>query len=143
VVPGPNMNVGDVCKRDVTTVTARTTLADAARLLCDGRAEAIVAIASSVSQPTAIGVLTARDILRAMLDRGGDLCGLNVVDILSRHPLVLNQDEQVQDAIAKLQARGIQYAPVVGPGGTLCGAISQSDLLMHRLTTHAPPRRGP
>jgi CBS domain-containing protein len=134
------MNVGAICRRDVATVTAGTRLADAARLLCDGRAEAIVAIASSVRQPTAIGVVTDRDILRAMLDLGGDLSGLNVVDILSRNPLVLNEDEEIQDAMAKLQARGIEYAPVVGPGGTLCGAISQRDLLVHRLGTYAYAR---
>jgi CBS domain-containing protein len=131
------MNVGDICRRDVATVTAHTTLAEAARLLCDSRAEAIVAIASISRRPTALGVVTDRDILRAMLDRGGDLSGLNVVDILSRQPLVLNEDERLQDAMAKLQSRGVEYAPVVGPGGTLRGAISQRDLLAHRLATHA------
>jgi CBS domain-containing protein len=130
------MKVSAICRRDVATVTACTKLADAARLLCDGRVEALVAIASSVSQPTAIGVVTDRDILRAMLDRGGDLSGVNVVDILSRSPLVLNEDEEVQDAMAKLQSRNVQFAPVVGRGGTLCGAISQRDLLAHRLATH-------
>jgi CBS domain-containing protein len=129
------MNVGDICRRDVTTVTANATLVDAARLLCDSGAEAIVAIASSASRPTAIGVLTDRDILRAMLDRDGDLSGLNVVDILSRRPLVLSEDEGVQGAMAKLQSHGVEYAPVIGPGGTLCGAISQRDLLVHRLAT--------
>jgi len=122
------MKVGDICSRDVTTVTAFTKLTDAARLLCDGGAEAIVAIASSVSQPTAIGILTDRDILRALLDRSGELSGLNVVDILSRRPTVLDQDEEIQDAMAKLQARGIEYAPVVGPGGTLWGVISKREL---------------
>jgi CBS domain-containing protein len=133
----PNVNVGDICRRDVATVTAHTTLVDAARLLCDSRVEAVVAIASSASRPTAIGVVTDRDILRAMLERGSDLSGLNVVDILSRRPLVLNEDERIQEAMAKLQARGVEYAPVVGPGGTLCGAISQRDLLAHRLATRA------
>ena len=131
------MNVGEICRREVTTVTAHMALADAARLLCDSGVEAVVAIAASVSRPTAIGVVTDRDILRAMLDRGGNLSGLNVVDILSRQPLVLNEDERIQDAMAKLQSRGVEYAPVVGPGGTLCGAISQRDLLTHRLSIRA------
>ena len=129
------MNVGDICRRDVATVTANATLLDAARLLCDSGAEAIVAIASSASRPTAIGVVTDRDILRAMLDRDGDLSGLNVVDILSRRPLMLSEDDRIQDAMAKLQSRGVEYAPVVGPGGTLSGAISQRDLLAHRPAT--------
>jgi CBS domain-containing protein len=130
-----NMNVGDICRRDVATVTANATLVDAARLLCDSGAEAIFAIASSAGRPTAIGVVTDRDILRAMLDRNGDLSGLNVVDILARRPLVLSEDERIQDAMAKLQSRSVEYAPVVGPGGTLCGAISQRDVLTHRLAT--------
>jgi CBS domain-containing protein len=131
-----NMNVGDICRRDVATVTANATLVDAARLLCDSGAEAIVAIASSASRPTAIGVVTDRDILRAMVDRDGDLSGLNVVDILSRRPLVLSEDDRIQDAMAQLQSRGVEYAPVVGQGGTLCGAISQRDLLAYQLATH-------
>lgn len=129
------MNVGDICRRDVATVTANATLLDAARLLCDSGAEAIVAIASSASRPTAIGVVTDRDILRALLDRDGDLSGLNVVDILSRRPLMLSEDDRIQDAMAKLQSRGVEYAPVVGPEGTLSGAISQRDLLAHRPAT--------
>ena len=76
-----NMNVGDICRRNVTTVTAHTTLVDAARLLCDTRVEAIVAV------------------------------------------------------MTKLQSSGVECAPVVGQGGTLCGAISQRDLLLHRLAT--------
>jgi CBS domain-containing protein len=131
------MKVGDLCRRDVATVTAHTTLLDAARLLCASGVEAFVAIASSASRPTAIGVVTDRDILRAMLDRGGNLSGLKVVDILSHHPLVLNEDERIQAAMTKLRSRGVEYAPVVGPGGTLCGAISQRDLLAYRVATHA------
>lgn len=131
------MNVGEICRREVTTVTAHTALADAARLLCDSGVEAVVAIAASVSRPTAIGTVTDRDILRAILDRGGDLSGLNVVDILSRQPLMLNEDDGIQDAMAKLQSRGVEYAPVVGAGSILCGIISQRDLLTHRLATHA------
>ena len=130
-----NMKLGDICRRDVPTVTAHARLLDAARLLCDSGVEVIVAIASSASRPTAIGVVTDRDILRAILERGGDLSGLHVVDILSRQPLVLSEDERIQNAMAKLQSGRVEYAPVVGPGGTLCGSISQRDLLAHRLAT--------
>jgi CBS domain-containing protein len=130
---GANMNVGNICRRDITTITVNTPLADAARALCEGRDEAIVAIASSVRQPTAVGVITDRDILRAMLERGGDLSGSRVVDILIRNPLVLSQDEGIEDAMSKLRACGVEHAPVVGPGGTLCGAISLREILEHRL----------
>jgi CBS domain-containing protein len=127
------MNIGNICRRDVTTITVNTPLAEAARTLCESSSEAMVAIASSVRQPTAVGILTDRDILRALLERGGDLSGARVVDILPRNPLVLSQDEGIEDAMSKLCACGVEHAPIIGPGGTLCGTISRREILEHQL----------
>ncbi len=118
------VNVGAICTRDVTTVTATATLLETARLLCDSHVEAVVVIASRVSRPTAIGIITACDILRVMLERGISLSDMSVVSVLSRNTLVLAEDEKIHDALAKMHSSGVKYAPVVGPGGTLCGAVS-------------------
>src|SRR5579871_6896671 len=126
------MKVGNICRREVATVTARAPLSEAASLLCAGRADAVVAIATPADNPTAIGIITARDILRAMLDRVDSLNALTVVEVLSRDQLVLNQDDELEDALRRLQGRDIAYAPVVGTGGTLLGAISMHELLLHR-----------
>jgi CBS domain-containing protein len=128
--PAP-MNVGAICNQNVMTLCADATLSDAAQLLCSRSVDAIVVIASAVPRPTAIGIITDRDIVRAMLDHGGKLAGLRVLDILSRRPLMLNQDEEVDSAMLKLRAADIRHAPVIGSGGTLRGAISREDLVNH------------
>jgi CBS domain-containing protein len=122
------MNVGTICRRNVTTITVNTPLIEAARCLYDNRVEALVAIASNVHRPTTVGIITDRDIMRAMLEHDGDVSGSRVVDILSRDPLILSQDEGIEVAMSKLRARGIEHAPVICPGGILCGAISQREL---------------
>jgi CBS domain-containing protein len=127
------MNVGNICNREVTTITVDTPLVEAARTLCDSTSEALVAIASNVSQPTAVGILTDRAILRALLERGGDATGMRVVDILPRNPLVLSRDEGIEDAMSRLRAWGVEHAPIVGPGGTLCGIISRREILEYQL----------
>jgi CBS domain-containing protein len=123
------MKIGAVCIRNVITVPAAAPLLEAARLLCASPGQGVVAIASPVNRPTALGVVTDRDIVRALLERDGHLDNLRVMDILPRSPVILSEDEEIHDAMAKLQAFNVQYAPVIGPGGTLSGAISQRQLL--------------
>ena len=124
------LNVGEVCKRDVATVQATTSIMDAAEELRRRRTEVIVAVASPAARPTVLGIVTDGDILDAMLSCGGlDSRYLSVLDVLPRNPLVLNEGEDCAAAIAKLRDRGLDHAAVVGMGGTLLGAVSLEDLL--------------
>jgi CBS domain-containing protein len=122
------VNVGTICDRIAVTVCASATLDEAAQLLTQTCTDAIVAIASPVPRPTAIGMVTYRELLNLLL-RGGDLKRARVLDVLDANPLVLNEEEDVETAIVKLRTRGTKHAPVVGAGGTLQGAISMDRLL--------------
>ncbi len=126
-----SMKIGSICNENVETVCAAAKLADAAQILAEKRVEVLVVIASAVQRPTAIGIITDRDILRAALEHPEHFKDLRVIDILSRTPLVLNQDEDVDSAIRKLAAANERFAPVIGTGGTLRGAISHQDLLSY------------
>jgi len=123
------MNVGEVCEENVVTVCAVDKLEDAALALTANRVDAVVVIAAAVTRPTAIGIISDRDILRVALEHPEGFLKLRVIDILPRSPVMLNQDEDIDSAIRKLAAGGVRFAPVIGTGGTLRGAISQRDLL--------------
>jgi predicted transcriptional regulator len=122
------LTIGAICNRDAVTVNADATLREAAQLLSNSYADAIVAIASPVQRPTAIGVITYRELLNA-LARGNDLEHVHVLDVLDRNPLVLHEEEDIEAAILKLRCRGAKHAAVIGPGGTLHGTISMDRLL--------------
>lgn len=122
------MNVGEICNREAGTVCASATLNEAASLLSNSYADALVAVASAVQRPTAIGMITYRDLLNA-LETGRDLERVRVLDVLDRNPLVLNEEENIESAILKLRSRGAKHAAVVGTGGTLRGAVSMDRLL--------------
>ncbi len=127
--PASSMKVGAICKEDAVTICADAKLADAAQTLAANRVDALVVIASAVQRPTAIGIITDREILHAALEHPGDFTNLRVIDILSRTPLVLNQDEDVDAAMRKLAAADVRFAPVLGTGGTLRGTVSRHELL--------------
>ena len=128
------MKIGDVCERNAATVCANATLTEAAQLLRNSYMDVIVAIASQVARPTVVGIVTYHQLLEA-LKRGDDPGRMRVLDILDANPLVLSEEEEIEDAIARLRTRGAKHAPVTGSGGTLRGAISMDRLLGCRAVT--------
>jgi predicted transcriptional regulator len=122
------VNVGEICNCDAATVCATASLAEAAESLSNSYADAIVVIASPVQRPTAIGVITYREIVNA-LAWSVDLKRTRVIDVLDRNPVVLHEEQTLEDAILKLRSRGAKHAHVTGQGGTLRGMVSMDRLL--------------
>ncbi len=122
------MNIGSICNTEAATICANATLSKAAQLLSTGYADAVVVIASAVPRPTAIGIVTYRDI-HAVMSQTSDLDSVRILDVLDRNPLTLNEEEDIEGAMLKLRARGARYAPVIGRGGTLRGLVSLDRLL--------------
>ena len=78
------------------------------------------------------GIVTERDILRA-IDNDGPSALDAPVGGLGRRPLIsFHKDEFVYRAIAEMSGRGIRHLGVLGEDGNLCGALSARDLLRDR-----------
>jgi CBS domain-containing protein len=123
------MTIGNVCTKGAVTVSPSAPLSEAAQLMCSKYVGTLVVTSSSGDKPVVTGVITDRDIVRAQLHRTSDLSRLSVAEIMTPHPLVLREQESVQDAINQLQARGVRRAPVVDASGVLVGLVSTDDLL--------------
>ena len=80
----------------------------------------------------ASGIVTERDVLRA-IDRAGPAALEAPVGGLGQRPLVtIHRDEFVYRAIALMSGGGFRHLGVVDEGGALCGALSARDLLRQR-----------
>jgi len=123
------MNVGELCSRDLVAVAATTPLSEVARLMCERHVGAVVVIKSPMDQPVAIGVITDRDVTRAQLDRARDLSQIFSDQVMTPNPLVLCEDDAVEEALGRMRARGVRRAPVTTAHGTLVGVISTDDLI--------------
>jgi len=125
------MKVLDLCRRTVVSISGAAAVIDAARLMCTRSVGAVIVTASPADGPIAIGVLTDRDIVCAQLEGTRDLGELRVADVMTGDPLVLNEEDPIDEAIRRMRARGVRRAPVAGPGGVLTGVISFDDVLAH------------
>ena len=128
------VNVGRVCAQRAITICAHSPLAEAKQLICERRIDALVVIASPVTRPTALGVITQQDIARSDARRAANTSRLRVSDILPRDPLVFDQNETIESAIRHLRARNSRYALAMGSGGSFCGLISLDSLLNEIVT---------
>ena len=129
------MNVAELCTRRAIVVPMSATLTEVAQLMGDEHVGAVVVTAAGGSSPHVAGIITDRDIVRAQLERTADLSRLSAGATMTRNPLVLDEHESIEGAIAHLRARGVRRAPVTAADGRPIGLVSVDDLLVHLATS--------
>ena len=123
------MTVGKLCGRRVVSVPGNAPLSEVVRLMYQERVGAVIVTYAPADQPVVVGIVTDRDIVRAQLAHVADFSQLNTTDTMSRDPLVLNQHDDIAEALRRMRARGVRRAPVVSGSGALMGLVSSDDLL--------------
>ena len=125
------MKVSELCSRNVVSISGSASLAEAARLMCEHGVGAVIVTAVPADSPIVIGILTDRDIVCAQLDRAVDLAQLRVADVMVTDPLVLNEEDPVDEAMRRMRVRSVRRAPVISHSGRLSGIVSFDDLLAY------------
>ena len=123
------MKIGDLCSRDVFVVGPAEPLANAVREMDSRHVGAVVVVEGQGEATRPVGLVTDRDVLRGQFERKADLFCLTVGDVMTTHPLTLQEDWDVSNAIGRMSARGVRRAPVVDKADNLVGIVSFDDLL--------------
>ncbi len=115
--------------RDVVTTQPHRTLAEAAALLT---ARKIGAAVVTDAQGCILGILSERDILRAVGSRGAAALQDSVSRHMTEEVLTTHEDETVDRTMAKMTNRRCRHLPVI-ENGKLVGIVSIGDVVKHRL----------
>ncbi|MDW8257971.1 MAG: CBS domain-containing protein [Gammaproteobacteria bacterium] len=115
--------------RQVVSVPPSAPLSDVVKRMIQHHVGAVIVVKSPASRPVPVGVVTDRDVVRALSMHAADLFTLSAGDVMSRDPLELNENDSLAAAIAKLRSRGVRRAPVLDQSGALVGVVSVDDLL--------------
>lgn len=134
------MSVGDICRREVVTITPDAGLCDAARVMREKHVGFLVVVGAATEQGDRLvqGVLTDRDIVVTVVGRDAEPKDLKVVDIMTRNPLLIAAGTSVAGALGLMRADGVRRVPVVGVRNELVGVLSIDDVLdvvANQLTT--------
>jgi len=115
--------------RDVVTTQPYRTLAEAAALLTLRKIGAAVV---TDAQGQILGMLSERDILRAVGKGGAAALDDAVSKHMTTEVLTTHEDETVDRTMEKMTVRRCRHLPVV-EGGKLSGLVSIGDVVKHRL----------
>ena len=115
--------------REVRTIAPGASLEDALQRL---RAERIGALVVSADGARIAGILSDRDILDAIADRGCDVLGESVGSLMTAKVFTCSREDRVSAIMALITDRRIRHVPVV-EGGRLCGMVSIGDVVKQRL----------
>jgi CBS domain-containing protein len=80
------------------------------------------------------GILTDRDIAVRAVAENRDLTTALVDDVMSRDPVTIQEDEDVQAAARLMADRQVRRLPVVDHDGRLTGILAMADLAVDRET---------
>jgi DNA polymerase-3 subunit epsilon/CBS domain-containing protein len=123
--------VRDVMSTPPVIAPGTTSLQDAMTLLLQKRVSSAI-----VSSPErGLGIITERDVLRAVAT-GGPAALSGPIDEIATRPLhTIEQDAFVYRAIGRMDRLSIRHLVVVDRQGAVVGALTTRNLLRHRATT--------
>ena len=79
-----------------------------------------------------IGIVTAVDILRAVR-QGKNLDSLRAIDIMTRNPVVVKRDTEIDEIIDIILQNAIILVPVVDDEDKLIGLVGRLDIMRQNL----------
>jgi CBS domain-containing protein len=92
----------------------------------------IGALVVSADGLTVDGVISERDVVRALARHGARVLDMAVADVMSRHVPVCSPDDTLKDVMAQMTRTRNRHVPVTRDG-QLAGIVSLGDIVKSRL----------
>jgi CBS domain-containing protein len=115
--------------RDVVTIEPSASLTAATRLLAEKRIGAVLVLGADRH---IVGILSERDIVRAIAERGADVLGEPVSVAMTRKVSTCNEADMVLNVMERMSAGKFRHMPVIDQGRPV-GMISIGDVVKYRL----------
>ena len=126
------MNVASILKqkgRAVSTVPPTITLQEVAKRLTQRRIGALVVVGA---RGDIEGIISERDIIRALSEAGGSCLQRPVAETMTRQVVTCQETDTLDELMAMMTQRRFRHLPVV-TDGDLVGIISIGDVVKHHV----------
>ncbi len=114
--------------RDVVTTSPGASLADVAGLLSEKRIGAVLV----VDGPELLGILSERDIVRALARHGAAALDKLAADCMTARVVTCRPEDTINDVMQKMTTGRFRHVPVL-ENGRLAGVVSIGDVVKRRI----------
>ena len=115
--------------RDVLTTTADKTVAEAVQVLAERRIGALVVVEGG---GRIAGIISERDIVRAIAATAGEALAQPIASIMTRNVVTCGEGETINEVMARMTRGRFRHLPV-STNGRLVGIISIGDVVKARI----------
>lgn len=126
-----------LCDRELYSVSAEHTVLDVSRYMAERNIGGVgVMEGRTDGEPRLAGIFTERDLMMRVVARGLDPGKTLVKQVMTPHPVVVDENESVENCLRTMKTAGCRHLPVVSRG-KLVGMVSLRDLLQVELENRA------
>lgn len=123
------MTIARICRREIVTIDAASTLQAAAALMRGRHVGALVVTVEGEAHEKAVGIVTDRDLVLEILSRDLNPRDIRVGELASRHLASVPEEAGIAEAVAVMQSAAVRRLLVTAADGRLVGFVSSDDLL--------------
>lgn len=124
-----SLKIRDVAVHEPVTARPADSIGTCARRMHDEHVGCLVIVEDTDGEEFPVGVLTDRDIAIEVVAFGLDPATMTAGDVMSDKPVLVEEDDDLLDALARMRERGVRRLPVVRPDGALSGMLALDNLL--------------
>ena len=114
---------------DIVSIEPTATLAAAAKLLSTHRIGAVVILGAGVRLA---GILSERDIVRAVSEFGAEALTIPVGQVMTRNVMTCGENDSIADIMERMTSGKFRHLPVL-QDGKMIGVISIGDVVKERV----------
>ncbi|WP_137180890.1 CBS domain-containing protein [Roseomonas sp. AR75] len=114
----------------VISVTPDSPVTEVARIIEQRRIGAVMVLDS---RGAVLGIVSERDVVRALATRAEGIAGLSAQDLMTREVVMVGPQTPVDAALRIMDEHYFRHLPVVDDAGVLLGLVSVRDLVRHRI----------
>jgi CBS domain-containing protein len=126
------MNVEGILRTkgaSVVTIRPDATIADLVQGLREDRIGAMVV---SEDGRSILGIISERDVVRGLAERGARVMEAPVAELMTQHVVTCTPRDTVKQVMAEMTKRRVRHIPVLADG-VLSGIVSIGDVVKNRL----------
>lgn len=83
------------------------------------------------------GIITERDIIRALADKGMSIYSYRVEDCMTFDVVTCSPNDTLQEVMEIMSLRRLRHVPILDENEELCGIISSTDIVKFRLQQYS------
>ncbi len=126
--------VSEVMNREPVLLPGETLLGAALKLIAERKLSSVL-VGESLADAAQVGIVTERDIMRILAERGAEAFALPIGSFASRPLASVPEDALIYRAIGRMANRNIRHLAAVGADDTVVGVVTTRDLLKLRASS--------